>query len=151
MSGRKTHKGIYRPKHPEMYKGDPKGIVYRSSWERSVFFWLDGNPKVEQWASEEFFIPYVNELDMSVHRYFPDVWIKMKDGKVILVEIKPKKETIPPSGGKGKPKKRLMEESLTYSVNHAKWKAADKFCKDRGWMFSVWTEDTLRGLNIRIV
>jgi hypothetical protein len=32
---------------------------------------------------------------------------------------------------------------MTWGVNEAKWKAADAYCKDRGWKFVVVTEKDL--------
>ena len=34
----------YRPQNPEKYKDDPTNIIYRSSWELTVFKYLDSNP-----------------------------------------------------------------------------------------------------------
>ena len=60
----------------------------------------------------------------------------------ILIEVKPKRQTLPPE-----PKKRMtkqyINEVVTYGVNQAKWKAATEFCLDRGWEFRVMTEEHL--------
>ena len=80
--------------------GDPKNIIYRSSWECKVMYWLDKNPDVVSWGSEELIIPYKSPLDNRIHRYFPDFVVKVrnKDGnlKTTLIEVKPKKQTIEP-------------------------------------------------------
>jgi hypothetical protein len=39
--------------------------------------------------------------------------------------------------------KRYLTEVKTWGVNQAKWKAANEFCKDRGWKFKIVTEDDL--------
>jgi hypothetical protein len=57
-----------------------------------------------------------------------------------VIEIKPKHQTQPP---KSKNKKVLLEESITFAINQAKWKAAENFCADRKWKFVILTEDQL--------
>ena len=143
------YQGKYRVSNPNKYKGDVDNIIYRSLWEAKCFGWCDKNPNVKSWSSEETVIPYYYDIDKKFHKYFIDLKIKMKDGKTILVEIKPKKETQPPKPGKqGIKGRRYINESLTYVKNMNKWRAADNFAKDRGWQFQVWTEDTLEEMGI---
>jgi hypothetical protein len=108
--------------------------------------YLDNHKDILQWSSEEFFIPYRSPVDRRLHRYFPDFWIKKrsKDGQInnILIEVKPKKQTLPPEKKKRKTK-GYIKEVMTYGVNEAKWKAAIEFCKDRRWDFKIMTEDHL--------
>ena len=66
------------------------------------------------------------------------------------VEIKPKKETVPPKKPKRKSKKYL-NEVLTYVKNTDKWTAASEFADAKGWKFQVWTEDTLKNLGIKLL
>jgi hypothetical protein len=101
---------------------------------------------VIEWSSEEVVIPYYFEVDKRYHRYFVDLYIKMKDGNVLLVEIKPDKETKPPSGNSKT--KRYIQEGMTYVKNMNKWEAADKHCKNKGWKFQIWTEHTLQQMGI---
>lgn len=144
-----AYSGLFKPKNPQKYVGDPTNIVYRSSWECKVMSWLDRNPSIISWASEELIIPYKSPVDNRFHRYFPDFLVKVKsrDGKTktLLLEVKPKKQTLPPE-----PKKRMtkqyVNEVVTYGVNQAKWEAANEFCLDRGWEFRVLTENDL-GIN----
>jgi hypothetical protein len=119
-------------------------VVYRSHWEKLCFIWCDNNSSIVEWSSEEVIIPYLYEIDKKYHRYFMDLKIKTNEGKVILVEIKPAKQTKPPS--KPDKSKRYISEALTYVKNQNKWKAASQFAKDRGWDFQIWTEDTLKNL-----
>jgi hypothetical protein len=69
---------------------------------------------------------------------------KGRDGSVrkILLEVKPAAQTKPPSTPKRKTK-RYITEVVTYGVNQAKWEAAKEYCLDRGWEFSVITEQDL--------
>ena len=141
-----AYKGKFKPKNPEKYKGDPTNIIYRSLWEMRFMRYLDQHQDILNWASEEVIIPYISPVDKRVHRYFPDFWVKMRsfDGAIntMIIEIKPSKETKIPK----KPEKltrRFINEARTYSVNTAKWKAAEQFCKDRNWQFKVLTEKEL--------
>ena len=141
-----AYKGKFKPKNPEKYKGDPTNIIYRSLWEMRFMRYLDQHQDIINWASEEVIIPYISPVDKRVHRYFPDFWVKMRsyDGAIntMIIEIKPSKETKIPK----KPEKltrRFINEARTYSVNTAKWKAAEQFCNDRNWQFKVLTEKEL--------
>ena len=125
--------------------GDPNNIVYRSSWERRLMKFLDENPSVLKWGSEEAVIPYISPVDNKIHRYFTDAYakIKTKTGiKTYLIEVKPKHQTLPPAQQQRKTKK-YINEVVTYGVNQAKWKAATEYCLDRGWEFKILTEDHL--------
>lgn len=141
------YQGRFKPKNPNKYKGDVKNIIYRSSWELAVLKWADSNNLIKSYSSEEIVIPYFYEIDKKTHRYFIDVFLEYTDGRKVLVEIKPKKETNVPAK-QGKSKSRYITESLTYVKNQNKWAAAFEFAKARGWVFEVWTEDTLKGMNI---
>ena len=141
-----AYSGRFNPKNPQKYVGDYKNIIYRSSWECKVMDWLDKNPEVISWASEELIIPYLSPVDGRWHRYFPDFLIKVRtrDGgfKTILIEVKPKKQTKEPEPQKRKTK-RYITEVMTWGVNCSKWKAAKEYCADRGWTFQLITEDDL--------
>jgi len=141
----KYKQGIYKPIHPEKYVGNAENIIYRSSWEKRMFYELDNRPDVIQWSSEELAIPYFNPVDQKTHRYFPDLIFKVKQKsgseQIYMVEIKPHKQTNPPK--KGRNTQNFINETVTYTVNQAKWKHAEKFCKDRGWIFKVITEKDL--------
>jgi hypothetical protein len=141
-----AYSGLFKPKNPRKYVGDHTNIVYRSSWECKVMSWLDNNPDIISWASEELIIPYISPVDGRYHRYFPDflVKVKTKDGstKTLLLEVKPKRQTLPPKQQK-RLTKQYINEVATYGVNQAKWKAANEYCLDRKWEFKVITEDDL--------
>lgn len=148
-----AYKGFFRPTNPEKYNGDPKNIVYRSLWEAKFFRYCDRRPEVEWWSSEELAIPYLSPKDKRVHRYFPDVILKLRypDGtsKTLMIEIKPKIQTAPPNPAKknatktGRVSRRYMNAAATYAINEAKWLAAEEFCKDKGWEFKIFTEKEL--------
>ena len=139
-------KSRYYPEYPRKYKGNPNNIICRSSWERKFCRWCDLNENVLEWGSEEFWIPYKSPVDNRVHRYFPDFIIKVKEKtgelKTYIIEVKPKKQTVPPKQ-KSRVTKSYINEVKTYAINQAKWKAADEFCKDRLIEFKIITEDEL--------
>ena len=143
-----SNKGRFRPKNPQKYKGDPNNIIYRSTWEIKVMNYLDENPNVIWWGSEELPIPYISPVDKKRHRYFPDFIAKMRkaDGTVMtyVIEVKPEKQTQPPT--QKRKTKTFLQEAITYEINKAKWYAAEEFCKDHGWQFQILTE---RHLGIR--
>jgi len=141
-----AYSGRYQVINRNKYKGNADGVVYRSLWEKYCFIWCDTNPKVKSWSSEETIIPYYYEVDKKYHRYFVDLKITYTDGRTVLIEIKPDKETKPPTGERRT--KRYINESLTYVKNMNKWEAANEFCKDRGWEFHIWTEQTLQEMGL---
>ena len=145
-----SYSGKFSPTNPNKYNGDHTKIVFRSSWELSFMRWLDMNPDVDTWVSEETVIPYISPVDDRQHRYFVDFKVKFKNGKVLLIEIKPDHQTKKPVAKKGKKRSTLLLEAQTYGVNWAKWKAAERYAEARGWKFAVFTEHTLKGLGIKI-
>lgn len=138
--------GLFQPKNPNKYIGDATNIVYRSGWERRVMQYLDENTNVVRWASEEIIIPYISPVDNRPHRYFPDFFVEAKgrDGstKRMLIEVKPKAQSVAPKP-QSRRTKRYLTEVMTYGVNQAKWNAAKDFCIDKGWDFLVLTEEEL--------
>ena len=140
------YSGRYLPENPKKYVGDSKNIIYRSLWERKFMRYCDLTESVDQWQSEEFWIPYISPLDKRVHRYFPDFIIKVKEStgqiKTYVIEVKPKRQTVEPRK-KSRVTKSYIYECKTYAVNKAKWKAATEFCEDRRIEFKIITEDEL--------
>lgn len=140
-----SYKGWFKPKNESKYKGNVSNIIYRSNWELRVMKYLDENPNVIWWSSEELVIRYRSPIDDKIHRYFPDfvARIRRKDGKekTMVMEVKPFKQTQKPV--QKKKSKRFLEESMTYAINQEKWKAADIFCQEHGWEFILLTEKEL--------
>lgn len=139
-------KGFFKPKNPQKYRGDPTNIIYRSGWELKLMLYLDQREEVISWGSEELQIPYRSPIDGRVHRYFPDFIVTKinKQGlkETAIIEVKPKKQTIPPKKQE-KLTKRYLTEVQTWGINEAKWKAAKNYCEDRGWSFHIFTEQEL--------
>jgi hypothetical protein len=141
-----SYKGYFRPKFPLKYKGNFQNIIYRSSYELRLMSYLDKNPNVIQWASEEFFVPYKSPIDGKLHRYFPDFWVKKKNKEgieeTLVIEVKPKSQTIPPTPQTSITKQYLYEVQ-TWAINQAKWDAAHKYCFNKDWKFLIVTEKEL--------
>jgi hypothetical protein len=139
----KSYQGYFKPKNPQKYKGDPTNIVYRSSWELKLMTYLDSHKDIITWSSEELFIPYRSPIDNKIHRYFPDFIVTKinKEGKkeTALIEVKPAAQTKPPKKQE-KVTRKYITEVTTWGINEAKWKAANEYCKDRGWSFHIFTE-----------
>ena len=137
-----SYKGKFKPTNPEKYAGDTSNIIYRSLWELKAMKYFDNNPNVLRWSSEELIIPYESPVDNKQHRYFPDFLIQVKKRDSVietyLIEVKPAAQTHKPE--QKKKTRRFLRESITYSVNQAKWKAADIFCQKNGWKFIILTE-----------
>ena len=150
---KRPYQGIFKPLNPQKYKGNVNNIIYRSSWEKRFMMYCDKNRSVLEWGSEEIAISY-RSVDNKPHRYYPDFYMKVRQSngsfKKFIVEIKPKKETLPPKQPKRKTKK-FLNEVITFSKNQDKWEAADQYAKHKGWKFQVWTEETLKNLGIKVL
>lgn len=141
-----AYQGKFRPNNPSKYLGDPANVIYRSLWELKFMRYLDSHPNVIKWGSEELVIPYRSPIDNRIHRYFPDFIIHQKSEKgtieCTVVEIKPKDQTKPPEPQQ-KRTKRYINEVYRWGINSSKWKAAEEYCKERGWKFIILTEKEL--------
>ena len=141
----KYYQGKYIVRNPNKYLGDHTNVVFRSSWELKFLAWCDNNPNVLQFSSEEIVIPYRSPVDGKIHRYFVDVFVKIKESQTktttYLIEIKPRKQTIEPIPKK-KVTKRYIKEVTDWAINREKWKAANEYALDRGWEFRVMASDT---------
>lgn len=140
----KTHKGKFKPKNPQKYKGDPTDICYRSSWERTFMNWCDMREDVKKWASEEMFVPYHDPVQKKTRRYFPDFIIQVMDSDGLIqthmIEVKPAAEVKGPDPNPKRKTKSWAYAVKMYVNNQAKWEAARKYCAKRGWQFKIITE-----------
>jgi len=135
----------YIPRNTEKYCGQYP-IICRSSWEYKFATWLDYNKDVLEWASEGIRIPYFDPVKNKNRIYYPDFFVKFKNRKKFIVEIKPEKHMrLPRKKGK-KSDKTMMIREATYLTNQAKFKAATQYCKKFGYIFEILTEkDLFRG------
>ena len=143
---RKYRQGIFTPLHKEKYKGNINQIFFRSGLELKAFKFMDANPNVLEWSSEETIVPYQNPLTGRTSRYFVDIYAKMKDKqgivKKFLIEIKPYSQTLPPTQ-KQRNTKTLRYQQAEYIKNQAKWKSASEYCSKRNMNFVLLTEKHL--------
>ena len=137
-----AYKGKFRPQNPKKYKGDYTKIIYRSGWELKFMNYLDRQPEVISWSSEEVIIPYKSPIDNRYHRYYPDFWVKTLKGES-LIEVKPKRQTQPPKENP-KHRRRYLKEVKTWGINSAKFAAAEQFCKSKGWEWRIITDDVFK-------
>jgi hypothetical protein len=132
--------GIYEVKNPDKYVGNTKPR-YRSGWEFTFMTFCDNNANVIKWASEAMRIPYKHPLTGKQTIYVPDFFViyQNKHGQRMaeVVEIKPKKQSLIES------KVASARDRAVVAVNHAKWQAANVYCKAQGLTFRVITEDDL--------
>jgi hypothetical protein len=141
----KTKKGTYKPINSEKCK-NPNLIVYRSSLELKFMIWCDKNTRVLEWGSENVVVPYVSPVDGKIHRYFVDMYVKIKEKDVVrkyLVEIKPARQTQPPKPSKRKKTSTVIYENATWQINLAKWEAAKQFAKKYNMDFIIITDQDL--------
>ena len=132
--------GKFRLKNPEKYGGN-RTPTYRSSWEYTFMKFCDEHPSVSQWASEAVKIPYRNPLTGKQTIYVPDFFIVYADKggkqKVELIEVKPKNQAVKENLG------RSRANQAHYVINMAKWEAARAWCKQKGILFRVITEEDI--------
>lgn len=86
-------------------------ISYRSGLERKILLAIDMFPLIIDIESEKLYIKYI--WKGAVCHYVPDLLLKLTDGKVWLIEIKPAS---------------LIAEDR----NQAKFRAAQTFCRQLG-------------------
>lgn len=138
----------FYPKNKNKFKSKTNYCICRSSWETKFCSWCDTNDQIVAWNSEAVVIPYYDPVKMKNRRYFPDYLIKVIDkstrkDKIYLIEVKPYAQCIQPVKSSNKRKKTKIYEATTYATNKAKWIAAMKYCKLKGWSFKLITEREL--------
>lgn len=135
----RTQQGYFdQNRTPQKYMGK-RPIIYRSSYEYDAFIWADTSPNVLSWTTEPFPIEYRDFRTGKTHKYWIDLVVRMKDGKILLIEIKPYSQ-VP---------KTLNEVAIdaTKRKNFQKWEACKEWCKMRhGYEFMIMTEKSLFAL-----
>jgi len=132
--------GKFNLKNPAKYVGG-RTPTYRSSWEFAFMRFCDEHASVSQWASEAIKIPYRNPLTGKQTIYVPDFFIVYADKngkqKVELIEVKPANQAIKEKLGRSK------HNQASFILNQAKWEAARVYCKQKGILFRVVTENDI--------
>ena len=98
-------------------------IGYMSSYEKLAFEIIDNDPIVDSYIPQPFSIEY--NYKGTQRTYTPDILIYYKDGKKVIVEVKPK---------------LLLEKP----INKAKFEALGNFCRQKNFDFEIWDEDILK-------
>jgi len=140
----------YYPVNYQKFVGKTGYVVCRSKWETTFCKWADSTSTVVRWSSEDVRINYQDPINPFDHKnrpkfrtYYPDFVIETDKGEVFLIEVKPKKQTKPPTITENKSRKTMSTEKKNWLVNQAKWKAAVNYCGRMGWTFKIITEDQL--------
>jgi len=141
-----SYKGKFVPKNKEKYVGNWRNIIYRSNLEFQYMKLFDLNPDIVMWSSETLVIPYKKPTDGKIHRYFVDFITKNSKGEINVIEIKPDYQTREPKITKGKSKRTILHETLTWEVNKSKWHACKTFCDSKGWRFIILTEKQIKNV-----
>jgi hypothetical protein len=140
---KKFKQGVFKPKNKEKFLG--KEAFFRSGLELKFMRFCDRNPNIIKWGSENVILPYISPFDNKIHKYYIDNFVVIKEGNTIkkyLIEIKPSKQTKPPST-KYKNERHFLYEKALFIKNQAKWAAADHFCKKNNLEFLILTEKDL--------
>jgi len=141
--------GIFNPIYPQKYKGTMP-IIYRSGLELKAMRWLDSNDKVMYWGSESISIPYqkpnIKTGKVTNHRYYPDFNVSFKTDKGFqnyLIEVKPYRQTMPPSSHGNKKQSTIIYEQNAWVTNTCKWNYARDWCNKNNYKFLIITEKHL--------
>lgn len=148
---RRSYKGKYTIENPDKYVGDKSNIIWRSTWERTAFKWCDRNDNIIKWNSEEIVVKYTSPVDNKLHRYYVDLFVEFKNGKRLLIEIKPSSQVFQPVMTKGKHQKTILYEHQTFVVNSAKWNSAREYAKTINAEFVIFDETVIRQLGKQIL
>jgi hypothetical protein len=92
-------------------------LPYRSQHERAAIVTLDKDKNVKTVSYESLRIGYI--FEGKERTYIPDFFVTLVNGEIQIIEVK-----------------NLTDQALP--KNKEKFKAATKFCEDRGWKFLVW-------------
>ena len=135
----------YRIKNKDKYRGKNPVVISRSSWETRFFLWCEKHTQVEWWVSEEVVIRYIDPVDGKTRRYFPDCLVHTTNGETMLVELKPKCQTVRPKERRrnGQLTKTYMNALKVYLVNMAKFEAARAYCNKKNYKFVILNEENI--------
>lgn len=148
----KHQEGYYALVNEYKYIGDVANVIYRSSYELTMWRQLDMDDDVIYWCAEppQLKIKYFNPVKQRWSSYFPDAFcLKRINGKEVkcILEVKPKSKLKPPN----KPKTNDLKKQESYQrrlgehkVIDAKRKASIDFARQKGMEYVFITEDTVK-------
>jgi len=103
---------------------------FRSGWEQKFMLHLDGDPDVDTWNYEKIIIEYVsNTRTKKTRKYYPDFYVRYKDGREEIIEVKQKRK-------------------LDQAIVKKKAEAARQWCSVHGMTYRILTELELKDLHI---
>lgn len=103
---------------------------HRSGWELAYMKYLDGNTHVVKWEYEKISIEYISNIRSGkIRRYIPDFYVEYSDGRIEIVEIKPKRK-------------------LDQAIIKKKTSAAEAWCSSKGITYTIITEVELKIMNL---
>lgn len=125
---KKKRKGRYiRGTYTSPIAGECK---FRSGWELKLMVHLDEQSDVEFWSYEKIVIEYISNIrTKKIRKYYPDFLVKYKDGRVELIEVKPK---------------RKLEDATVKKKSIA----AVSWCAEHGMTYRIMTEVHLKELGL---
>lgn len=147
------HKGTYTMLHPEKYMPNAPLPQYKSEWEQKFFVLCDVHPLITMWGYEPppISIAYMSPKYQKISIYKPDIYVEITDKDTqqvtkYLIEIKPTTYSVIPKMPKPPSNQadeaawaRYMKRKVSFEgklmdvmVNHAKWAAAEEWCRLRG-------------------
>ena len=92
--------------------------------------YLDADPNVVSWSYEKLVIEYVsNKKTKKVRKYYPDFQVEYKDGKKVIIEIKPSR--------------KLGQATVVKKI-----RAAKEWCTTHGVTYKVLTEIELKDMGL---
>ncbi len=125
----KNRKGLkqgYFPVDKSIKYIGPRPCIYRSSYEWHFMVYCENSSVIKHWSSEPFGIDYKGPTG-KLHKYYIDFTLQMTNGETWLIEVKPYSQTVP-------------QHTPQYRQNAAKWQAAKAYAAERGYKFSIITE-----------
>ncbi|MER7792799.1 TnsA endonuclease N-terminal domain-containing protein [Streptomyces sp. NPDC097640] len=102
-----------------------RDVSYESETELRVIQLLSFAPQIAYYQEQPLAISY--QFAGQQRTYYPDVLAATKDGRCILIEVKPVYE-------------------MAMAINVAKYQAAEEFCRSRGWGLVATDGNRTRGL-----
>ncbi len=92
--------------------------------------YLDENPDVVSWSYEKLIIEYVSNVKTKkVRKYYPDFQVEYRDGKKVVIEIKPSR--------------KLQQAIVVKKIN-----AVTQWCAIHNLTFKILTEIDLRDMGL---